>query len=176
MPDVGSTYRGYCNMCGEWSEKLNRTNGRCTKCSTKAHSKWTSEKRDNVEKLYKDWLEDIRRIPAPHMPLTENQWLEACRHFKGTCAYCGTPEIASRSMFIPFKKGGRYCVWNVIPACERCETAWKAVENPFSRMNRQLNRDKDNQARKYNFTAERLQAIVDYLEDKKKLYLRGGEQ
>lgn len=91
--------------------------------------------------------------------------MEACKHFGG-CAYCGTDSIDARSMFIQFNAGGRYCAWNIIPACEQCETALKVDPNPFLRMDDSYHRGAKHSARKYGFTIENLQNIVDYLQSR----------
>lgn len=154
---------GFCARCGEWSDNLRK--GYCRKCETDMHREWTGHRIDSALDAYNNWLNMIRAIPTPYKTLTEAQWLEACKHFGG-CAYCGTPEIEARSMFIPFKDGGRYCDWNIIPACERCETTYKAKQNPFLRMDNSLNRNPGNQAKKYDLSLEKLQRIVDYLQSK----------
>lgn len=154
---------GFCYMCGEWADKL--WEGRCTACKTKLHSKWRLGRLADADKQYKEWLESIKKIPYPYKTLTEEQWMEACKHFGG-CAYCGSPEIEARSMFIPFKEGGRYCNWNIIPACEKCETVRKSTINPFERMDNMVKRSQTCQAKKLGFTLENLQKIVDYLQSK----------
>lgn len=111
------------------------------------------------------WKEDISKIPTPYTTLTEEQWLEACNHFGG-CAYCGRDQIDSRAMFIQFKDGGRYCNWNIIPACEKCETMYKSTDNPFLRMDQKINNRRDSQARKYGLSLTKLARIVDYLHSK----------
>lgn len=153
---------GQCASCGKFAEKLNKYNNRCKECSTKAHRAWSQGRVDKAEIEFKDWLSTIEAIPKPHKTLTEDEWLEACRHFGG-CAYCGEPEIEARSMFIPFKLGGRYCSWNIIPACERCETSVKLTDNPFKRMDNIYNRGKGRQTNKLGFTLDNLNRIVEYL-------------
>lgn len=151
---------GICAVCGEYAEKLHRY--RCKKCSTKEHTDWRNNRRKKAEAQYEEWLESIKKIPEPYTTLSEEQWLDACKHFGG-CAYCGADSIEARSMFIAFKQGGRYCAWNIVPSCERCETARKAVSNPFARMDQTLYRDKGGTAKKYGFTLDNLQRIIDYL-------------
>ena len=91
--------------------------------------------------------------------------MEACTHFNG-CAYCGGDNIDARSMFIQFKDGGRYCNWNIIPACERCETSRKSSPNPFLRMDDTYIRGNKQPAKKYGFTLENLDRIVGYLQER----------
>lgn len=156
---------GRCSGCGRIVEKLYR--GHCKDCKTKIHAAWRAKKRAEGKDNYSDWLERIKAIPTPYKTLTEEQWNKACRHFNG-CAYCGEPEISARSMFIDFKEGGRYCSWNIIPACEKCETAIVRQPNPFIRMDTQINRSADSSTRVYGLNKENLQRIVDYLEGEMK--------
>lgn len=149
-----------CSICG--NVYYNTKRPYCRDCETKQHSKWRGKIRKDTISSYDKWLSDIKSLPTPYVTLTEEQWNKVCRHFNG-CAYCGEPEIASRSMFIEFAKGGRYCSWNIIPACEKCETSRVVQPNPFMRMNEQLNRSADSSTRVYGFTKENLQRIVDYL-------------
>lgn len=154
---------GICSRCGKFAEKLNKTNYRCRECSTTEFGSWSKTRVDNAEIALTAWLEKIQNIPTPYTTLTEDQWSEACRYFKG-CAYCGTTEIEARSMFIPFKLGGRYCAWNIIPACEKCETAIKLYDNPFKRMDNVYNRSKQRQTQRLGYTIDNLYKITEYLE------------
>lgn len=158
----GLMLTGYCKECGEWSEKL--FYGKiCHKCYADYRRGLDHARVDRQRETFEEWCAIIAKLPAK--PLTEQQWLEACEHFNG-CAYCGNPEIAARSMFIDFQDGGRYCDWNIIPACEQCATAIKVEPNPFIRMDRTKRRGKANQARRLGFSLENLQRIVDYLQSK----------
>lgn len=152
---------GFCSYCGKWSDKLHNT--MCRACHTYQHKVWRDGRKFVAEESYEEWTFRIKDMPIE--PLTESQWLEACNHFKG-CAYCGADSIDARSMFIPYKDGGRYTRWNIVPSCERCETARKVTTNPFLRMDDSLNRSQAHQARKYGFSMKRLQSIVDYLQSK----------
>lgn len=154
---------GPCSICGKYSEKLH--NGKCTACKTIEHRAWREKRVNNADMAFADWRKRIASLPYPSPTLTEGQWMEACKHFGG-CAYCGSADIDSRSMFIQFKDGGRYCAWNIIPACERCETARKRDSNPFLRMDNKYRRAAYHSAKKYGFTLENLQRIVDYLASK----------
>lgn len=159
----GTQFRmGYCNCCGEWKETLRANKWVCRECETKVHKEWRQQRRDASIAKYKNWLEKIAK--APSKTLTEEEWLEACRHFGG-CAYCGKPHIDARSMFISFKDGGRYCAWNVIPACEKCETALKG-SNPFKWMDGSINRNSYGPPKALGVSTENLQKIVDYLQSK----------
>lgn len=159
---------GYCIFCGEWYDDLIRNT--CSACNTALYVTRMDRRRNEREAAYNEWVKRIAKIPKPHKTLTEAEWHETCRHFGG-CAYCGKSEIAARSMFISFKLGGRYCAWNIVPACEKCETAIKATENHFKRADRVLNRNKDSAAVRLNLTVEKINKIVEYLSTK----IPGGE-
>ena len=161
----GRLIGGYCACCGKWSEYLRPANNRCRECETQDHINWRNAHRNKAEERYQDWLKRIAAQLYPPQALTEDEWLEACKHFGG-CGYCGSPDIDARSMFIPFKEGGRYTAWNIIPACEKCETARKTTSNPFKRMDDVYLRRPDQQATRLNQSLEKLQRIVDYLQTK----------
>ena len=74
-----------------------------------------------LDGIMQDWIDNIKKIKAPHKLLTEEQWMHAVQHF-GKCALCGDESIDARMLFIPFRLGGKYCEWNVIPVCEKCST------------------------------------------------------
>lgn len=154
--------RTHCARCGEPASKFD-SYGRCTKCTTELHNNWRIKRTNASFEKYDDWLNKIKDLPM--QPLTEEQWLEACRYFRG-CAYCGASEISSRSMFIEYENGGRYCSWNIVPACEKCETSIRRENNPFKRFDHVLNRKVDNQATTHGFSLDKLQRIVDYLTTK----------
>lgn len=155
---------GYCAKCGEWSDNLRPANNRCQKCETEDHKQWRMKRRSNSAISLDEWKKKIANIPYPYSTLTEAEWLNACKHFGG-CAYCGKPDIDARSMFIQFKDGGRYCAWNIVPACEKCETALKQT-NPFSFMDTKLYRGNGYLAKKLGFSLDNLQKIVEYLQTK----------
>ena len=134
---------GYCAMCGEHTTKL--VNGKyCRSCfySKYKHTACSQRSRQRMyeryDSIYANWMSKIKN--APSQTLTEAQWLEACKHFNG-CAYCGSESIEARSYFIPFKNGGRYCAWNIIPACGHCAASSESKQpDPFRRMINQVKR------------------------------------
>ena len=155
---------GYCSRCGEWADRLQPGEWACKKCITAEHRANINKHRRTADERFDEWLRKIKALPEPYKTLTEEQWMQACKHFGG-CAYCGSASIDARSMFIPFKYGGRYCAWNIVPACELCETAIKATENPFIRMDSVVNRCKNGSAAKRrNQSLKTLEGIVDYLQ------------
>ena len=164
----GEIKNGYCSRCGEWSEKLFQ--GVCTNCKTEKHKLWRDKRRATHNSDFEDWLAKIAKIPKPYTTLTEEQWLEACKHFGG-CAYCGSPDISARSMFIAFKDGGRYCNWNIVPSCEICEAAYKGYTNPFLRMDTAFFKNFDATGTRKKQTQERLNIITAYLQSK----MEGGK-
>ena len=151
-----------CCGCKKYTNKLH--NGYCTACNREASRRSVARRKERINKQYEDWVASIKG--KEYHPLTEDEWLDACRHFK-KCAYCNTREINTRSMFIDFKDGGRYAAWNIVPSCEECALASKVLRNPFARMNRMYsNNQADCAAIKYNLSVSNLNKITDYLSSK----------
>ena len=80
--------------------------------------------------VYNEWVEKVKLVPRDYPTLTEEQWMEAVKHFGG-CALCGEESIDARSYFVPFKDGGRYCDWNIIPVCSKCALKTRTNYNYF---------------------------------------------
>lgn len=125
-----------CRTCGDivsGTDKVPKLN-LCKKCHNEAerrHMVKYNEKRNKQHAdQYADWLAKVKQVPTDYPTLTEEQWMEACRHFGG-CAQCGDENIEARGFFIAFKEGGRYCDWNIIPMCDKCAADWKLCPNPF---------------------------------------------
>lgn len=118
--------------------------------------KYRAKRDEDFETKFEAWKQRIAAVPKDYPTLTEEQWMEACRHF-GACAQCGAETIEARGFFVGFESGGRYCDWNVIPLCHKCATDWKKVQNPF-----RLAWVRDNMNRAFN-RRECLKRIVDYL-------------
>lgn len=152
---------GICRVCGENSEHLH--GGLCTSCESARHAKFIKKRREARHSELEQWLDKIKKIPTPYSTLTEEQWIEACKYFGG-CAMCGSDDISTRLMFVDYKDGGRYCAWNIIPACEECATMRKTIHNPFSRMDSTLHREGNVPTKRKAFSLEKLKAITDYLE------------
>ena len=125
-----------CTVCGEAKPIEEMAKGRrmCKKCwnfRDSAYQKKSYEKiKAHLDVKYREWLDTIQSIPHEYPTLTEEQWMEACRYFKG-CAICGDEEIDTRGFLISFDLGGRYCNWNVIPLCERCSKHFATNKNPY---------------------------------------------
>ena len=144
-------------MCGEYTDNL--VHGKhCVRCYRKKYSigettrQWRAHKRQESNAILNDWLGKIKLLPSSYPTLTQDQWLATCGHFNG-CAYCSAESIDSRVYFIPFKLGGRYCDWNIIPACEKCAMRVKLIDNPFVYAERPNER-------------QALQRIINYLEER----------
>lgn len=133
---------GYCSICGAYCTGDDYVkNAYCRECYNEVYGAPTRKrqhaqaKQENISS-YNQWLNKITNVPASYPTLTEEQWIAACAHFNG-CAICGDIDISARGYFIPFKDGGRYCDWNIIPMCEACSIRWQAVTKlsmctPFS--------------------------------------------
>lgn len=156
--------QGKCRQCGEWTDDL-KAGDICAECRKKKLYAWEARRRQRAEDAFVAWKGRIASIPTPYKTLTEAEWLDACNHFGG-CAICGERSIDARAMFITFEDGGRYCAWNIIPACERCETIRKGMSNPWLKFDNTIHRRSTHQAKKYGFTMDNLQRIVDYLQPK----------
>lgn len=115
-----------CSICGEVFETW-APRSMCKKCYKKYIDVGNNEAMQARRKaVYEEWLEKVRQVPKSYPKLTDTQWMEAVKHFNG-CALCENESIDTRGYFIPFKDGGRYCDWNVIPMCSDCAT--KARKN-----------------------------------------------
>jgi hypothetical protein len=128
-----------CADCGEFKPMYNRSICRqCYYARRDAIGPYRNTYKDSPQyiytlKQYEEWLALISQIKTVH-PLTEAQWLEACRYF-GKCALCNNETIDTRGFFIPFKAGGRYANWNILPICEECANDMKISQNPFRTYN-----------------------------------------
>jgi len=74
-----------------------------------------------------NWLYNVSVATENLHTLTEEEWQEACRYFEG-CAFCGSEDISTRGFLIPFKDGGEYTAWNVLPLCDTC--AARSIRQP----------------------------------------------
>lgn len=155
---------GICSTCGKFSTDLVYNRNICRSCSNASTNERCKKRykrlREQTTDHYKEWLDKISKVKTPYKTLTEDQWLEACKHFGG-CAMCNSDNIDARGFFIPFKEGGQYCNWNVIPLCDKCATRLRVQVNPFIKYHTTLNkRLKSTQA---NADAL-LDRIVNYLQ------------
>lgn len=162
---------GICSSCGTFG-KLFPGRTLCRDC----HNKYRRESGQNnaiyaksikkyiksLEDTYDEWLARIKSIPKPYVFLTETQWLEVCRFFNG-CALCDNKEVTTRGFFIPFKEGGKYCNWNVIPLCEQCATRCNVQPNPFKRIDARMNKTVNIER---GMTKQKLEVVVQYLGSK----------
>jgi hypothetical protein len=89
-------------------------------------------------------------------PMSENEWLSVCAYFEG-CAICGEEHIETRQFLVPFKDGGRYASWNILPMCEKCSGVAKKYDNPFRWLHKSLGN-----AYKMGLTDERKNKILEY--------------
>lgn len=151
-----------CRKCGAIVSGNDRVPGvnLCKSCHNEEEREHMVKYRAKRDKAFDDafdeWKQRIAKVPKNYPTLTDEQWMRACRHFNG-CAKCGDEEIEARGFFVPFKEGGRYCDWNVIPLCQHCAADWKIATNPFKAAWR-----RDNAARAFN-RRDCIKKIVDYL-------------
>lgn len=120
-----------CKDCGTYTKLLPGT-AICSKCKYRRDIIYTRGDECahllKAEKDLHDWLELVRK--AKFNTLTQEEWLRACKHF-GKCAMCPSESIDARGFFLPFKMGGRYAAWNIVPVCEFCATELKKHDNIF---------------------------------------------
>jgi hypothetical protein len=141
---------GHCKACGKYGP-YNKAH-LCKECVKKA--RYEASRKIYVARRYEryeEWLALIAMLKPPYHTLTNDEWLEACRYFGG-CAICGNEAIDSRTMLVPFLHGGKYCDWNIVPTCAKCQRWLKSI-GLFRHLSQHLNRAK----------RERLQVILDYL-------------
>lgn len=119
-----------CKECGSPFKSNRYTGYRCPKCFHKITAKHGANMKDRMRDRFDRWLDKVKQVPKDYPTLTEEQWLEACRHFNG-CARCASDEIDTRGFFIGREQGGRYCDWNVIPLCTRCAKMWRLDKSMF---------------------------------------------
>lgn len=168
---------GYCKDCGAYVNNVHTyQDHRCSKCHNSMYKDSIKSKPDYYErrsaavkrlkakyaaradKVYADWLAQLKQVNTH--TLTEEEWLQACRHF-GSCAFCGSESIDARMYFIRHTEGGKYNACNIVPACEQCANDFKRNPNPFRTMDNCLN---DSAGRYRGQNRARLKAIVDYLQ------------
>lgn len=161
-PICGTRFEaGICTKCGKPVIYYRRDRCVCKTCydtvvrNPNAYQD-TQRRRKN---MYAEWVEKVRKVPEDYPRLTEAQWLEAVKYFNG-CAFCGADSVDARGYFIPFKNGGRYCDWNIVPMCEACSIRMKKDSNYF------ISRRKP----------AGLLNIISYLEDKLNAAITGDKQ
>jgi 5-methylcytosine-specific restriction endonuclease McrA len=52
--------------------------------------------------------------------VTIEDWQKILRSFNNSCAYCGSKGDMTIDHVVPLSRGGRHCIANLLPACERC--------------------------------------------------------
>ncbi len=160
----------YCPDCGKLGVPYKKGSLLCRPCyvqrywadgkASDATLLWRALKLQEIEETYQAWLKRITTMPF--VPLTEEDWLRACRYFEG-CALCDIPEIEARGYFIQFSDGGRYTAWNILPMCEKCATVLKMQINPFKRLNSQVN---SNLPIHRGATYKKLDKAYEYLQER----------
>lgn len=141
---------GICAICKKPVKYYRHNRLVCKHCYDTVTRKPDDNKRLKQRRIdvYNEWVAKVKRIPADYPRLTEAQWLAAVKHFNG-CALCQSETVDTRWYFIPFKEGGRYCDWNIIPVCDKCAVKIRITPNYFL----------------YERPAGLIK-ILDYLEDK----------
>lgn len=144
-------YRYSCKACE--IKRFNAPHRKNSDTRKAARQRAYERSRERVEKIYEKWLETS---DLPFKVLSEKEWLQTCKYFNG-CAICGNEIIEARAFFVPFKDGGKYAAWNMIPVCGTCGTESTMKSNPFKWL-------KGVNAKTLGLTTERAEKIVEYLE------------
>jgi len=51
------------------------------------------------------------------------EWLDLVQFYGGRCFYCGAvPKVLTRDHEIPVSRGGDDSIWNILPACQSCNS------------------------------------------------------
>lgn len=123
--------KGYAYTCKKCSSKINMAYDKDNPLKRKERAKrFYVKHKYKLSTRYVEWLNKLFRLPT-QPKLTETEWYEACEYFEG-CAICGNEHIEIREYFVRLSEGGMYSKVNIFPACVKCGTAVKRVDNPFS--------------------------------------------
>lgn len=76
---------------------------------------------------------------TPTSELPAEDWEKVLKEFNHQCAYCGSVEGLEQEHIVPLKKGGKYEIGNIVPACRHCNAskndkpliAWYALYDAF---------------------------------------------
>lgn len=71
-----------------------------------------------------------RKTPgaSKDVSLTEGEW-ELCKtYFDDECCYCGAKTDLTKDHFIPLTGGGAFAAYNIIPACNHCNSSKSASD------------------------------------------------
>lgn len=52
--------------------------------------------------------------------VSEKEWLRLIRRYHGQCAYCRQSRRLFMDHVLPFSRGGRHCIGNLLPTCADC--------------------------------------------------------
>ncbi|WP_179394718.1 HNH endonuclease [Lacticaseibacillus absianus] len=78
---------------------------------------------EETEELIEDTGQKKRHDEVP--ALTEDDWTFAKAYFAGACAYCGRETDLTKDHLDPLENGGKLDRFNVVPACQRCNSSKK---------------------------------------------------
>ena len=88
---------------------------------------------------------------TPSKELPTKDWEKVLKEFNYQCAYCGSGDGLEQEHIIPVKKGGKYELGNIVPACRHCNASKK--DNPLIAWYSSFDA----------FDPERLQHILKYM-------------
>lgn len=153
--------RGVCYVCRVWKDKL--WHGQCGDCLAVSKAKYYKKTMGDLDDIYNGWIDKVSAVPKPVKLITEEEWDNACRYFKG-CALCDEPQIEARILYIPLYQGGSYTKFNVVPVCEKCATSYRVATRQKTNPYRVMWMDRT------KATKERFKNIADYLANMLEVY------
>ena len=86
------------------------------------------EKKKERDRLYQQERRAAQKAlvagtSTPATELPKEDWKKVLTEFKHQCAYCGSETGLEQEHIVPMKKGGKYELGNIVPACRRCNAS-----------------------------------------------------
>lgn len=124
---------GHCISCDKARQHLRR--GKYRKPVIRKDPELVKENRRKIKRNYKKTLKgkiaktrELQRRRARLLQVqmenyTPTQILARFAEFENKCVYCGCEEKLSIDHFIPISKKGADCLFNIVPACIKCNSS-----------------------------------------------------
>ena len=129
----GVTYK-QCTFCGKLKpmEECFAKNGKDAEGNVKYRDDCkvcynVRRKENRNKKRHSDFVGNQKRRGEDSPDYTHQEWKECVIYFGGECAYCGcTPRKGkglTRDHLKPISEGGETVQYNIVPACEACNSS-----------------------------------------------------
>jgi 5-methylcytosine-specific restriction endonuclease McrA len=124
---------GHCKICD--AKKQSDARAKRRKPKTYKAPELVKENRRKIKRRYKKTLKGkiakTRELPRRRARILEvqmekytpTQIIARFADFENECAYCGSKEKLSIDHFIPVSKKGADCLFNIVPACIKCNSS-----------------------------------------------------